>query len=164
MNTRLLKPVAAMVLPAAIAVLLAQACTSSNSAQSNETADPIEGLWISQVSITNCQTGAVTRQFQAMNLFIHGGTLIDTDTQPPTTHGPAFGTWQNTGGSRYDSVFQLFRFNPDGSFAGVNKVTRTITPSADGNGFTSTVDVAVENPTGATVSSACGTETATRFH
>lgn len=162
MNVRLLKSVGAMALPAAAAVLLAQACVSSNSAQSDESSDPIEGLWNSQVTITNCQTGAPMRQFRAMNLFNRGGTLVDTDTQPPAAHGPAYGTWQSSGSSRYTSVMQLFRFNADGSFAGANKVTRTITLTSDGNGFSSTLDVAVQDPTGAVLSSACGSETATR--
>ena len=163
MNKQLVKSVGAMSLPAAIAALLVQGCIGSNSAQSNETIDPLEGLWNSQVTLTNCQTGAVMRQFAAMNLFIHGGTMTDTDTQPPASHGPAFGNWQSSGGAQYASMFQLYRFNADGSFAGANKVTRSITLTVDGNGFTSTIAVDVQDPTGATLSSSCGTETATRF-
>jgi len=162
MSKSLLKSVAATTLPAVVAVILAQACTSSTSAQSSDNTNPIEGLWNSEVTITDCQTSAVMRQFRAMNMFIHGGTLTDTDVQPPGTHGPGFGTWQDSGGSRYASVFEFFRYNPDGSFAGTNKVTRTITLSVDGGGFTSTIAIDVEDPTGATLNSACGTESATR--
>lgn len=164
MNEKLLKSIHMMALLAVVLALLAQACTSSTSAQSSDAMDPIEGLWNSQVTVTNCQTGAVMRQFQAMNLFIHGGTVTDTDVQPPSTHGPAFGTWQASGGAQYTSVFQLYRYNPDGSFAGANKVTRSITLGVDGNSFNSTLAIDVEDPTGATLSSTCGTETATRFH
>ncbi|MGH8713916.1 MAG: hypothetical protein ACREYB_07920 [Casimicrobiaceae bacterium] len=163
MGKDFLNTVGTMILPAALGALLAQACTTSTSAQSNGGADPIEGLWNSQVTITNCQSGAVMRQFQAMNLFMRGGTLADTDVQPPSSHGPAFGTWQNSGAAQYSSVFQLFRYNPDGSFAGANRVTRTITLATDGNSFTSTIAVDVDDPTGATLSSACGTETGSRF-
>jgi hypothetical protein len=158
----LLKSVAATTLPAAVAVIVMQACTDSTSAQSTEAKDPIEGVWVSQVTITNCQTGATMRQFAALNMFNHGGTLADTDTQPPTSHGPAFGTWQNSSGPQYTSGFQLFRFNADGSFAGTNKVTRTITLGPGGNTFTSMLSITVEDPTGSTASTACGTETATR--
>ncbi len=161
MSQSFLKSIGTTTLPVALAVILAQACTSSTSAQ-NDNSDPIEGLWNSQVTITDCQTGAVTRQFRAMNLFIRGGTLTDTDVQPPTAHGPAFGTWQSSKAAQYTSMFQLFRYNPDGSFAGANKVTRTITLSGDGKSFSSTIAVDVEDPTGATLSSACGTENATR--
>lgn len=163
MSKGFLNTVGTMILPAALGALLVQACTSSTSAQSNDTADPIEGLWNSQVTIANCQSGAVMRQFQAMNLFMRGGTLADTDVQAPSAHGPAFGTWQTSGAAQYSSVFQLFRYNPDGSFAGANRVTRTITLATDGNSFTSTIAVDVDDPTGATLSSACGTETGTRF-
>ena len=162
MRQSILKSIAVTTLPVAVAVIVSQACTSSTSAQSDGNKDPIEGLWNSQVTISDCQTNAVTRQFVAMNLFIRGGTLTDTDVQPPASHGPAFGTWQNTGTMQYTSMFRLFRFNADGSYAGSNKVTRTITLSTDANAFTSTLAVDVEDPAGASVASACGTETATR--
>lgn len=162
MSQSMLKSIAMTTLPVAIAVIVSQACTSSTSAQSDANKDPIEGLWNSQVMLSDCQTGAVTRQFVAMNLFIRGGTLTDTDVQPPATHGPGFGTWQSSGTMLYTSMFRFFRYNADGSFAGTNKVTRTITLSADANAFTSTITVDVEDPAGASVASACGTETATR--
>jgi hypothetical protein len=157
-----LKSIAAATLPAALAVIVTQACTDSTSAQPTAATDPIEGVWNSQVTITNCQTGAIMRQFAALNLFIHGGSLVDTDTQPPASHGAAFGTWLNSNGPQYASTFELFRFNADGSFAGTNKVARTITLSAGGAAFTSSFSVTVEDPEGATLSTACGTETATR--
>lgn len=162
MDRSLSKSIAVTTLPALLAVIVSQACTDSTSAQSNETKDPIEGVWNSQVTITNCQTGAIMRQFAALNMFIHGGTLADTDTQPPATHGPAFGTWQNASGPQYASTFRLFRFNADGSFAGANTVARTITLSAGGAAFTSSLSITVEDPTGATLSTACGSENATR--
>ncbi|HKW23742.1 MAG TPA: hypothetical protein VJO13_20345 [Ktedonobacterales bacterium] len=162
MKQTLLKSIAVTTLPAALAVIVTQACTSSTSAQSSDTKDSIEGVWSSQVVITNCQTGAVMRQFGALNMFIHGGTLADTDTQPPASHGPAFGTWQHSTGPQYTSTFELFRYNPDGTFAGTNKVTRTITLSASSDAFTSVVSVEVEDPTGAALATACGTENATR--
>ncbi|HTS81857.1 MAG TPA: hypothetical protein VMH40_14745 [Myxococcaceae bacterium] len=114
------------------------------------------------MTITDCQ-GTTTRQFQALNLFHDGGTVSDTDSQPPTTHGPAFGTWQSQGGGTYGSVFQFFRFNSDGSVAGSNRVQRTITLGADGKSFTSTISISVLNPVGTQVSTACGTETAARL-
>jgi hypothetical protein len=162
MSKSVLKSIAATTLPVAVAAIVSQACTSSTSAQSDGNKDPIEGLWNSHVTLSDCQTGAVTRQFSAMNLFIRGGTLTDTDMQPPASHGPAFGTWQNSGTMQYTSMFQFFRFNADGSFAGTNKVTRTITLSADSNAFTSTITVDVDDPAGASVGSACGSESATR--
>ena len=111
------------------------------------------------MTITNCQ-GTTERQLQALNLFQAGSTLTDTDSQPPTSHGPTFGTGQNHGGAMYSSVFQFYGFNSDGSLAGSNRVERTITLGADRNRFTSTIAVSLLDPSGTTVGSTCGTGTA----
>jgi hypothetical protein len=163
MDKRFLKNVAALSLSTAVAGLLGQACNSSPAnAQTPETRDPIEGAWTSQVTITDCH-GTTTRQFQSLNLFHDGGTLTDTDSQPPASHGPALGTWSSQGSATYGSLFQLYRFNADWTLAGSNRVQRTITLSADGNSFTSTIAVSLLDPTGTQVGSGCGTETATRL-
>lgn len=121
----------------------------------------IEGVWISQVTITDCH-GTTLRAFTALNAFHAGGTLSDTDNQPPASHGPGFGTWRNEGGGKVSSAFQFFRFNSDGTFAGSNSVQREITLDADDDAFTSTITVAVLNPAGVQVGSSCGSETAER--
>jgi hypothetical protein len=181
----LAKKVVAVSLVTAVAGLLGQACNSSTASAQTDSAvlgrdealsgdarvregypgdrhHAIEGAWISQVAITNCQ-GTTERQFQALNLFHAGGTLTDTDNQPPATHGPAFGTWRSHGDGMYSSVFVFYRFNSDGSLAGSNRVQRTITLGADRNSFTSTIEVSVLDPSGTSVGSACGAETAARL-
>jgi hypothetical protein len=122
----------------------------------------IEGVWLSQVTITDCH-GTTQRAFTALNMFQAGGTLTDTDNQPPASHGPAFGTWWSRGGGNFGSVFQFFRFNADGTFAGSNYVTREISLDADDDAFTSTITVAVLSPAGVQVGTACGSETAERL-
>jgi len=122
----------------------------------------IEGVWQSQVTITDCH-GTTLRAFIALNMFQAGGTLTDTDNQPPASHGPALGTWWSRGGGKFKSFFQFFRFNPDGTFAGSNAVEREITLDADDQAFTSTITVTVLNPAGVQVGSSCGSETAERL-
>jgi hypothetical protein len=122
----------------------------------------IEGVWMSQVTITDCH-GTTLRAFSALNMFHADGTLTDTDNQPPTSHGPGFGTWRSQGHGKVSSSFQFFRFNPDGTFAGSNSVQREITLDADDEAFTSTITVAVLNPAGVQVGSSCGSETAERL-
>ena len=58
--------------------------------------------------------------------------------------------------------FQFFRFNSDGTLAGTQAISRTIALSANGQSFTSTINVQVIGPTGAVVATACCTESATR--
>ena len=163
MDKNFLKRVGALALFTAIAGLLGQACNSGPAnAQTPEPVDPIQGAWISQVVITDCN-GTTLRQFQALNLFHDGGTVTDTDNQPPATHGPGLGIWQSQGSRTYSSTFQFYRFNADGTVAGANKVQRTITLGADGSSFNSTITVSVLNPAGTQVGSSCGTETAARM-
>jgi hypothetical protein len=179
MDLGLLKKVAAVSLFTAVAGLLGHAWSFSTASaetpavvreepraggdawNQGRRGEGIEGVWLSQVTITDCK-GTTTRAFQALNMFQAGGTLTDTDSQPPASHGPGFGTWERRGSRVFHSVFQFFRFNADGSLAGSNYVDRTITLDADGDGFTSTVAVSVLAPTGVVVGSACGTETAAR--
>jgi hypothetical protein len=63
----------------------------------------------------------------------------------------------------YSAPFQFFNFNEDGSFAGVQKITRTIAIAADGNTYTSQVNFASYDPNGNLLFSGCGTEAATRL-
>ena len=162
MNLQLAKRVVAVSLLTAGAGLVGQACSSSLAgAQTPSTPDPLVGAWNSQVTITDCH-GTTMRQFQSRNLFHEGGTLTDTDSQPPSSHGPALGTWQSQGGGMYTSAFELYRFNTDGTLAGSNSVQRTITLGANNSSFTTTFTVAVNDPTGTNLMSACGTETAAR--
>lgn len=164
MKASVLKTILPTVLSAVIATAFTQACSLDSPrvlAQITE-ADPIEGLWSSQVTVTNCQTGAVMRSFAALNLFARGGTVMDTDSQPPTGHGPGLGNWTNTGAGQYTSSFQFYRFNTDGSLAGSQQIARTITLAADSESFTSKLNVTALDTNGNSIGTACGTETATK--
>ncbi len=125
----------------------------------------LEGVWDSRVTLTNCQSGAVLAMFRAFEMFIHGGSLTDTNAAPnaATSRGPGFGRWQHLDGQNYSAAMQFFRFNPDGSFAGVQKINRAIVLANDGNSYTSTVTFESDDPSGNVLMSGCGTETATRL-
>lgn len=120
----------------------------------------IEGVWDSRVTIRNCQTGNPITTFRAMEIFIRGGSLVDTNAAPPSTRGPGFGRWEYIGGGQYTATFRFFLYNPDGTFAGVRRVTRTI--DLNGDNLTSTVSIEVFDPSDALVSTACATEIAKR--
>lgn len=101
----------------------------------------IEGVWDSRVTIRNCQTGAALTTFRAMETFVRGGSLVDTNAAPTSTRGPGFGRWQHEQGSQFSATFRFFLYNPDGSFAGVRRVSRTI--FVDGDNLTSVVNIEV---------------------
>ena len=120
----------------------------------------IEGAWISDVSIRDCQTGEVIRTVRALNLFIHDGS--STETAVNVLRTPSVGTWKHLEGQTYASTFTFFRYNPDGTFASRAKVTRTIELSEEGNEFTTTGTVEDFDANNVLISKSCPTETATR--
>ncbi len=120
----------------------------------------IEGVWESQVTLRNCQTGDPIRTFRAMNMYIRGGSLMVTDYTP--LHGPGFGRWRYIGGRQYDSTFRFFLYNPDGTLAGLLRVKRNITLSREGDDFTGTASAELFDANDNLIANLCGTETAKR--
>ena len=81
----------------------------------------------------------------------------------PSLRTASLGTWGYVGSSQYTAVFRFSRFNPDGSFAATQKVSRVIDLNREGNAFSATALVEIFDandnlilPTG------CATETGTR--
>jgi hypothetical protein len=122
----------------------------------------IEGTWMATVTIRNCETGAPVASFKAMDLFIQGGSVVDTNAAPPSTRGPGMGSWEFLGDHEFTSTLRFFLYNPDGTFAGVRRIAQNITIGADNNTWESTVGITVFNPAGVQVATACGTAVSAR--
>lgn len=161
MNKNFWKSVGTMILPSLVATALVQACISADDAAAQTAADPIEGPWAEQLTLTNCQSGAVLATIRGLDLFHRGGTYSSASTQAPTAAGPTVGTWTAQAGG-YTNVLSFFRFNPDGSFAGTTKVRRTITLQSGNDSFTFTSTSEVRDPNGVVLVMTCGTGSATR--
>ena len=138
------------------------ALTGAPATASPQQSAPLQGVWDSQVTLTDCN-GFTLAVFRAYEMFHQGGTLTNTDNTPPTLHGPGFGTWERVDGRKCTAPFQFFNFNSDGTFAGVQKIARQIRLAPDGNSYTSTVTFETYDPNGVLVFSGCGTEVATRI-
>ncbi len=141
---------------------LALATLAVAPAVSAQQPNTLRGVWNSQVTLTDCN-GNTLAAFRARQMFIQDGSLISVDNAPPTAHGTGFGRWRHLNGLNYGSPFEFYNFNPDGSFAGVQKIHRKIVLAADGNSYTSNVTFERLDPEGNVVFSGCGTETATRL-
>lgn len=151
--------IAALLLTAAQMLVSAQ--ETANDAEHFRKEKPgIEGVWISNVSIRDCQTGDVIRTIRALNLFIHDGS--STETAVNVLRTPSVGTWKHLEGQTYASTFTFFRYNPDGTFASRAKVTRTIELSEEGNEFTTTGTVEDFDANNVLIAKSCPTETAMR--
>lgn len=129
---------------------------SEDSRESSANARRLEGVWDSQVTQRVCQTGAPITTFRGMTMFIRGGSSSGTNSNlnPPT----AFGGWRYLGGRRYIATSRFFRFNPDGSFAGVQRLTRNITLSREGDHLTGTVSIEIFDVNDNLIGTGCATE------
>ena len=126
-------------------------------------ANGIVGTWEFQARCFACASGQTLRELRASSLFNAGGTMLDTSTDPPATRGPGFGTWTydpRTG--RYVVKMRLYRYNPDGSFAGIAQVRRTLTLSPDGDTASGRFTGQILGPQEQVLAVTCGEETGVR--
>ena len=154
----------ALIAVAAATSLLMQACGDSNAqaqAQASD-ADPIEGVWESTLTVTNCTSGAMLATIKGQAVFHRGGTVSADNSSPTVTRGTAFGTWKRGIGNAYTSTLVFMRFNPDMTLAGTQKVARSFTLAADGNSLTGTNTAQIINTAGVVLQQSCVGETGVR--
>ncbi len=113
MKTKIQRPIVSLI---ALTTLLAGAIVPTSMAAQKDSR--LEGVWDSQVTLTDCQSGNIIAKFRAFEMHQHDGTMTDTGAAPgdPTSRGPGLGTWGFVGGPNgqtYTAVFRFFRFNPD---------------------------------------------------
>lgn len=90
--------------------------------------------------------------------------MIETTSGiPPASRYPGQGTWRHLGGPHYAASFMFFRFNPDGTFAGTQKITQDIELVSGVDALEITATVEVFDANGNLVGTGCVTSTATRF-
>jgi hypothetical protein len=92
--------------------------------------------------------------------------MIESDPgnlSAPTTNVGGQGIWKHLTGREYSIAFRVFRFNPDGSFAGKDVIRNFVQLGAGGDNYTSTGTVEIYNPSGVVVFTGCATTSATRF-
>jgi hypothetical protein len=105
----------------------------------------------------NCQTGEEIpgATFQALNTFLAEGSMLSDPAQNPALLRTGHGVWAHAGGRRFTNTVVLFRFNPDGSFAGTQTVRRNITVSRNSDEFTALDTATTANPGGTVVDTRC---------
>jgi hypothetical protein len=85
-----------------------------------------------------------------------------TETSSNSQRSNSVGTWRHLEDNTYASMFEFFRYNPDGTFASTARVIRTIELSHNGTKFRSAGTVEDFNAQNLGVSVGCSTETAER--
>lgn len=159
------KSVVLFTLSSGMMALLMQACGGGGDAhaQAASVADPIEGLWQSNVTLRDCASASSFGGFRGLTTFSQGGTATADNNQPSATKGVAMGTWRKTGVGAYVIDLRFWRYAPDGTPAGQQRLTRTITLAADGRSLTSTITTQALDAADNLVQSACGAETGAKI-
>jgi len=123
----------------------------------------IEGTWRAQVRVLNCQTGAEIVTLSGLNTFLPGGSMISTVAINPALLSTGHGVWEHAGGRSFTNTVISLRFNPDGTYAGTEKVTRNIELDSSGDEFTSINSSEIADPAGNVIRTGCSTVTAHRL-
>ena len=124
----------------------------------------LEGTWRVQVTVRDCQTGAVLRTFPALFAFAKGGTVTNTTAgQSPALFTPGFGVWRHTQGRTYTAVLEAFVFDPTGVWIQTHRLTRSIELDGDADEFTDSINLEIFDTSGNLITTGCGTSVATRF-
>ena len=141
----------------ALVVILLLAAAQIPASGQNGKGSRIEGTWRVALTIRNCQTGAEIATVPALNTFIPGGSMIGTPSQNPALIRAGHGVWEHSGGRSFTNTIVFFRYFPDGTFAGTQKVTRQIELAQGFDEFTSTDSFELADPNGNVVGSGCAT-------
>ena len=165
MNITSTRHCALALIPLLGAAFLIQACGGGGNAvaQGVSDADAIEGAWESSVTIRDCTSGAALRTLKGASVLHRGGTATATNNLPPASNGIAIGSWKREATAAVYTVrLRFYRFNPDGTAAGAQILTRGVTLSADAKTLTGTIATQVLDNADAVLQNVCGTETAVR--
>ena len=143
-----------------ICTVLALGVAASQMVLQAQEGGTLKGVWDVTVTVTNCQTGALIRNVRSLQQFRQDGTIMETANT--ALRGISEGVWSAAGDHTYNASYWFFRYNPDGTFASIAKVTDKIELGQDGQ-FTSAGVVLDFNATGALISTGCFVHEAKRL-
>jgi hypothetical protein len=122
------------------------------------------GVWVTQVTRRNCETGepiGATSQIQLT--FAKGGTLLET-VGPSIFRSLGNGIWRRgSGWNEYSFAQRFMRYDAAGSFVGSMVVRVALTLDETGDHYTSTATNDVLDVNGNVIGSGCATSVSTRF-
>jgi len=153
-------------LSSVLALLMAVGGTQiSVSGQSDEGHEPsLVGVWVTQVTRRNCETGdPIGATSQSQLTFAKGGTLLET-VGPSIFRSPGNGIWKRESGwNEYSFAERFMRFDAAGAFVGSGVVRAALTLDETGDHYTSTATNDVLDVNGNVIASGCATSVSTRF-
>lgn len=121
----------------------------------------LEGTWDVNVTVVNCQSGALIRTVRALQMFSHDGSF--TETANTYLRGSSLGSWDRAYGNVYASTYWFFRYNADGTFKSIAEGLNKEELSGDANHFTASGTITDYDATGNVISVGCVTHAARRL-
>ena len=124
----------------------------------------IEGVWLAQVSVTDCTNPSTTLfgPFQSLLTFHADGTIAETAPAPPNSQrSVSHGLWRRAGRNSFDEALVFQRLDVTGVFLGTQVIHATLQLTNDS--YTAQGKFETKEPHGITVASGCTSVVATRF-
>jgi hypothetical protein len=158
-----------------IIATLCSGCSGSPASRSSAAGDNLVGAWRGTVQFSSGALAAV-RDLEFLYVFNAGGTMTESsnyDAAPPVP--PAYGIWRQTGPRQFEAQYVFYVTQPPATLdelskgngwspAGRGVLRQTITLSADGRTFDSTLRYDVVDGAGKPVEThASATARATRM-
>jgi hypothetical protein len=121
------------------------------------------GVWVTEVTRRNCDTGAPIATNRIQVTFAEDGTFLET-IGPSAIRSPGNGIWKREHGwNEYSSAQRFMRYDGAGVFVGSGVVRAAITLDETGDHYTSTATNDVLDVNGNVIGSGCATSVSTRF-
>lgn len=123
----------------------------------------IEGTWLLQATLRQCDTGAEipNSTLPALHTFLAGGAMLSNPASNGLTTG--HGVWTHAGGDSFKNTIRLFAFGSGGTLMGIATVNRDIILSPDGQSLTSNDVSEFRDPAGNLIGSRCASVTGERL-
>jgi hypothetical protein len=140
-----------------------------SSASSTARERTIEGVWRTEVTARNCQTGlpVVAPSLRGLFTFNKGGTMSEFGVGPgssPALRSPGHGIWQREQGwQNYSYAFTYYRYDASGVFIGSQRVMATLKLGASGDEFTTSSVVEAFDANDNLIGGGCANAAGTRF-
>ena len=150
----------------ALAGVLGMVSALSARAQREVDEQRLEGSWLFQISIQDCNSGVpIGQPFQSLLTFAQGGTLTESTSNPkffPAERGPGHGVWKLSGRHTYNATSTAF-ITLNGALARTQTITQTIEILTDDSVKTTAASVTFYKPDGTLLASGCAAATGTRI-
>ena len=124
----------------------------------------LEGVWLAQVSVTDCTNPSTTLlgPFPSLLTFHADGTVTETAPAPPNSQRSAsHGLWRRVSRNTFDEAMTFQRLDVTGIFLGTQVIRATLQLGDDS--YTAQGKFEIKESHGATIASGCSSVVAKRF-